>query len=204
MSKSAGTSLDPVDVAARFGPDPLRLYLTKEVAYGSDGDFTWERYAERYNVDLANNLGNLVSRVVAMAHKYRDGRLAPAGETSPRLRELSEEVAGFYRKAMDTYALQDAMAYVFRLIDATNVHLAETAPWTLARDPAASDRLSQVLFDAAEAIRLTAVLLLPVMPGSAAEILRRVGETRDVSEIRIDADGRWRSPRAATRARTSR
>ena len=192
MSKSAGISLDPVDVAARFGPDPLRLYLTKEVAYGSDGDFTWERYAERYNVDLANNLGNLVSRVVAMAHKYRGGRLAPTGDTSPRLRDLPEEVAGFYRKAMDTYALQDAMAYVFRLIDATNGHLAETAPWTLARDPAAADRLSQVLFDAAEAIRLAAVLLLPVMPGSAAEILRRVGETRGVSEIRLDADGRWR------------
>ena len=75
MSKSLGTSVDPLDAADRLGPDPLRLYLVKEIAYGHDGDFTWERFEERYNVDLANNFGNLVSRVAAMAHKYRGGRL---------------------------------------------------------------------------------------------------------------------------------
>ncbi|MBI2827953.1 MAG: methionine--tRNA ligase [Acidobacteria bacterium] len=193
MSKSLGTSLDPSDVAQRFGPDPLRLYLVKEIAYGSDGDFTWERYEERYNVDLANNLGNLVSRVAAMAHRYRQGRLGPTGETSGRLREIPSEVAHLYRQAMDTFAIHEAAACVFRLIDATNSHLTETAPWLLAKEPAAGDRLSQVLFDAAEAIRLAAVLLMPIMPSSCAEILRRMGETRDPSALRLNVDGGWRN-----------
>ena len=193
MSKSLGTSLDPSDVARRFGADPLRLYLVKEISYGGDGDFTWERYEERYNVDLANNLGNLVSRVAAMAHRYRQGRLSPTGDTSERLREFPNEMASFYRQAMDPLAIHEAAAYVFRLIDATNVHLTKTAPWLLAKEPAAGDRLSQVLFDAAEAIRLAAVLLIPIMPSSCAEILRRMGETRDPSALRLDIDGRWRN-----------
>ena len=78
MSKSLGTAIDPIEAADRFGPDPLRLFLTKEIAFGGDGDFSWERYDERYNTDLANNLGNLVSRVTTMAHRYREGELAPA------------------------------------------------------------------------------------------------------------------------------
>ncbi len=78
MSKSLGTVLDPLDAAERFGPDPLRLYLTKEIVFGSDGDFTWDRFEEKYNVDLANNLGNLVNRVTAMAERYRQGRLVAA------------------------------------------------------------------------------------------------------------------------------
>jgi methionyl-tRNA synthetase len=193
MSKSLGTSLDPSDVAGRFGPDPLRLYLVKEISYGGDGDFTWERYEERYNVDLANNLGNLVSRVTAMAHRYCQGRLRPTGDTSDQFQNLPDEVATTYRLAMNNLELHWAAAYVFRLIDATNLHLAKTAPWLLAKDPAQADRLSQVLFDAAEAIRLAAVLLMPIMPASCAEILRRVGETRDPATLRLDRDGRWRN-----------
>ena len=93
MSKSnPATIIDPLDAAKRHGVDPLRLYLVKEVVFGDDGDFSWERFDERYNADLANNLGNLVSRVTAMAHQYRQGRLVPAGETSPRLREVSSDV----------------------------------------------------------------------------------------------------------------
>lgn len=191
MSKSSpGTIIDPVEATKRHGVDPLRLYLIKEITFGGDGDFSWERFDERYNVDLANNLGNLVSRVTAMAHQYRQGRVRPTGETSPRLREIPSEVATSYGRSMDTLAIHEAAAAVFRLIDATNLHIAETAPWTLAKDPAAADRLTQVLFDAAEAIRLAAVLLSPIMPGSSREILRRVGAASDTLEW--DRDSRWR------------
>jgi methionyl-tRNA synthetase len=191
MSKTLGTVVDPSEAASRFGPDPLRLYLTKEITFGSDGDFSWERYDERYNVDLANNLGNLVSRVTAMAHRYCQGRLMPSRVGSGPLAGLGEQVAADYRRAMDALAPHEAVAAAYKLVDATNEFIASTAPWSLAKDPASADRLAQVLFDSAEAIRLVGVLLTPVMPASSAEILRRVGASAE--DLRLDRDGRWRA-----------
>ena len=191
MSKTLGTSIDPYEAVTRFGVDPLRLYLVKEVTFGNDIDFSWERFGERYNADLANNLGNLVSRVTAMAERYRQGRLVPAHAASDQLARLAERIVAEYRRAMDAYALHEGAAAAYRLIDGTNEFIAATAPWSLAKDPGAADRLTQVLFDAAEAIRLAAVLLAPIMPGASAEILRRVGSSH--TALRFDRDGRWRN-----------
>jgi methionyl-tRNA synthetase len=194
MSKTLGNLIDPIVAADRLGPqgqDPLRLYLVKEVSFGGDGDFTWDRYDERYNVDLANNLGNLVSRVSAMAGRYRNSRLTPVHEGSDQLARIGEQVVVDYRRSMDAFALHEGAAAAFRLIDATNEFIAATAPWTLAKDPAQSDRLTRVLFDAAEAIRLAAVLLEPIMPTSCREILRRVGAS--AAGLTFDRDGRWRN-----------
>ncbi|MGE5246392.1 MAG: methionine--tRNA ligase [Betaproteobacteria bacterium] len=190
MSKSLGTIVDPVDAAARLGVDPLRLYLVKEIPFGGDGDFDWGRFEERYNADLANNLGNLVSRVSAMAGRYRQGRLAPAGAASDGLMRVAADAAEQYRRAMDRFLIHEGAAAAFRIVDATNEFIAETAPWALAKNPADADRLTQVLYDAAEAIRLAATLLLPVMPDSCAEILRRVGGD---GTPRLDRDGAWRN-----------
>jgi methionyl-tRNA synthetase len=191
MSKSLGTAIDPIEAAARLGADPLRLYLTKEITFGGDGDFSWERYDERYNADLANNLGNLVSRVAAMAHQYRQGRLRPAGALSGTLARIGDQAAAAYRRAMDALAIHEGAAAAFRLVDATNEFIAETAPWTLARDPANADRVTQALFDSAEAIRLAAVLLTPIMPAASAEILRRVGARSE--SLNFERDGSWRN-----------
>jgi methionyl-tRNA synthetase len=191
MSKSLGTAIDPIEAAARLGSDPLRLYLTKEITFGGDGDFSWERYDERYNADLANNLGNLVSRVSAMAHRYRQGQLRPAGAPAGTLASIGDQASAAYRRAMDTLAIHEGAAAAFRLVDATNEFIAETAPWTLARDPANADRVTQALFDTAEAIRLVAVLLTPIMPAASAEILRRVGAPS--ASLNLERDGRWRN-----------
>jgi methionyl-tRNA synthetase len=126
-----------------------------------------------------------------MAVRYRHGRLAPAGASSEALVRLGDQVAGDYRKAMDGLKLHEGAAAAYRLIDGANEFIAATTPWALAKDPSAADRLSQVLFDAAEAIRLAAVLLSPIMPASTAEILRRVGSSGE--GLRLDRDGRWRN-----------
>jgi len=191
MSKSLGTDIDPILAASRFGVDPLRLYLAKEIPFGGDGDFTWDRYDERYNVDLANNLGNLVSRVSTMAVRYREGTLLPTGAPSTKLTRVTEEAATTYRRAMDAFALHDGASAAFRIVDATNEYLAEMAPWTLAKDPEAADTLTQVLFDTAEAIRVAAVLLTPFMPGSCADMLRRMGAAG--ASLDLNRDGSWRN-----------
>ena len=186
MSKTLGNIVDPSDAAARLGVDPLRLYLVKEVTYGADGDFSWHRFQERYNADLANNIGNLVSRVAAMAEKYRGGKVRPAGSPG-RLADVATAAVANYRLQMDAFALEGGAAAAFRVVDAANEYIAETAPWALERDADKADRLSQVLFDVAEAVRVAAVLLLPIMPRSASEILRRVGERAQPENLTLQA-----------------
>lgn len=195
MSKSLGTDVDPVDAAARRGADALRLYLVKEISFGGDGDFSWERFDERYNVDLANNLGNLVSRITAMAARYGGGVVAPGGRTAERLRGVCEDSVRAYRAAMDGLALHDGAAAAFRLVDATNEYIAETAPWTMAKDPARAGDVQQVLFDVSEAVRVAAVLLTPIMPSACAEILTRIGAP---GFLQFERDSIWRSEGART------
>ena len=176
----------------RFGPDPLRLYLAKEIPYGGDGDFTWERFEEKYNADLANNLGNLVNRVASMTERYQQGARSRA-RAAARWRRSPPRSVSPYRAAMDVHALHEGAAAAFRLMSAANNYIAETQPWALAKDPAKADRLNGVLADAAEAVRIAAVLLLPVMPASATEILRRLGDDRAAGRRRLDTDTAWRT-----------
>ena len=163
----------------------------KEIVYGQDGDFTWERFDERYNADLANNLGNLVNRVAAMAHRYRGGRVAPVPGASPRLADRAADAVRRYREALDRYELHAGMAAAFDLVDAANEFITRSEPWALAKAPDRAAELDQALFEMVEAVRIAALLLWPAMPSSCAEIWRRMGETRPISESRLDDDAAW-------------
>ncbi|HJS75008.1 MAG TPA: class I tRNA ligase family protein, partial [Vicinamibacteria bacterium] len=147
----------------------------REISFGQDGDFSWERFEARYNADLANNLGNLVSRTASMADKYRGGLLRAPASPSDTLGRRADEARARYVRAMESYAIQDGANAAFDLVNAVNEFITVSEPWVLAKDESKSDRLSQVLYDAAEATRIAAVLLVPVMPESAGEILRRLG-----------------------------
>ena len=199
MSKSLGTVVDPLEAADRLGPDPLRLYLTKEIAFGQDGDFTWDRFEERYNVDLANNFGNLVSRLASMAHRYRKGRLAAPSSAPGPLAEAASRAVGAYREAMDAFALHAGVAAAFQLVDAANEYIASVEPWVTARDPARGAELDRQLYDVSEAVRIAAVLLAPVMPRSCREVLARVGAPGEVSDLDLDRDAVWTTPPGAER-----
>jgi methionyl-tRNA synthetase len=202
MSKSnPGTIIDPADAAARLGADPLRLFLTKEIVFGNDGDFSWGRFEEKYNVDLANNFGNLVNRVTAMAERYRQGRLVatPPGEA---LASAASTLVRGYIAAMDELSLDVGCQTAFRLVDATNEYIAASAPWALAKT-GQDAALDQVLWTASEGLRVATVLLSPVMPESCRTILGRLGvPVTDAATLRLDRDAviHTSGARTATRA----
>jgi methionyl-tRNA synthetase len=132
-----------------------------------------------------------------MAERYGGGRVAPTGASGPLAAAAGETLAA-YRTAMDAFALHEAAAAIYRLLGAANEYIEATSPWKLAKDPAAAAQLGQVLFDVAEAVRVAAVLLLPIVPASAREILRRIGEPAEPATLRLDRDAAWRADGART------
>jgi methionyl-tRNA synthetase len=191
MSKSLGTVVDPLEAANRLGPDPLRLYLTREIVFGQDGDFSWELFEKSYNADLANNLGNLVNRLTSMAHRYRGGVLSGPGVVHPKHGgPILEAVRRYRDEAMAALHLSGAASCAFAAVDAGNAMIAEEEPWKLAKT--GDERaLDAVLWNASEALRIAAVLLSPFMPASSAEILRRLGVDPDVAALGLERDAAW-------------
>ena len=177
MSKSRGNVIYADDLIQRFGLDAVRYYLLSEMPYNNDGSITYENVITRYNADLANTLGNLVSRTVAMTKKYFDGVIpTPAGEEGPDA-ELKAEAAKAYAeftKNFDEYRAQDALEAVFTMLRRANKYIDETMPWSLAKDESQKERLGTVLYNLLETLRIAALLLRPIIPESADKILATI------------------------------
>lgn len=193
MSKSIGNVVDPFVLGERYGVDSIRYHILREMPFGSDSDYSNEIMINRINSDLANDLGNLVSRTVAMVVKYFDGTL-PAereeGEFDADLKEMAVRLTPAVTSLVDETKLSSALTEIMNVVSRANKYIDETAPWILAKDPAKRARLASVLYNLLETIRICTALLTPFMPAMMPKALEQIGASKeDISFEKLSVFG---------------
>jgi methionyl-tRNA synthetase len=193
MSKTKLTGIPPQQITDHFGSDAYRYYFLREIAFGSDGSFSWESMAARYTAELADQFGNLAARLTSMVERYRDGSL-PAPADEPEVAAALDKAVQAADDRMAALDFQAGLAAVFDLVKQVNGYVTDRAPWVLAKDPDRSAELDRVLYATAEALRGVAVLLNPVLPKACARLWASLGaETAlgPLADARVQDAGRW-------------
>jgi methionyl-tRNA synthetase len=202
MSKTNLTGIHPFELIDQFGTDSYRYYFMREIRFGEDGNFSWESMVERHNADLANGLGNLASRVLAMLASYFDGVVPEPGDGSDAgdLPSVVADAVRRYDEHMVAIRLHSALAAVWDIVGRANGYLVEKEPWKLAKDPERRDELAGVLYASAELLRVVAILILPIMPGAAERLWEQLGVGEPLAHQRVPASVTWGGLKPGTRS----
>ncbi len=184
MSKSRGNIVRPIPIAEVMGVDALRYFLFREIPFGQDGSFSFDALVGRYNSDLANGLGNLASRTLSMIQQYRGG-IVPASGGDPAIIQSATAGTNAALAAYDSFDFSKALESIWTIIAAVDKFIVERAPWKLAKDETAQDRLDETLYTAAEALRIATALVSPVLPHAAQKIWQQLGIEQPVSEFNV-------------------
>ena len=207
MSKSLGNVIDPSTVVDQFGADAFRYFLLREIPFGQDGNFSYESFIGRFNGDLANGLGNLLSRTVTLIRRYCHGTVPPShpSEVTALETELQSAAEVLIQKTMPDHLRADQLAFnrtleaIWRLVQLGNQYIDKTAPWVLAKDPAGSKRLQTVVFHAAETLRFLCLASYPFMPETARELTRQLGLPYDFSQTFLTSPVTWGGGKSETK-----
>ena len=192
MSKTRLTGIHPFQLTDHFGVDGYRYYFLREIRFGQDGNFSWESMLARYNADLANGLGNLASRVLAMCDSYFDGRVPePSNRSGGRLTDAAQTLAKRFHEHVAAFELTDAVATLDAFVREANRYLVEVAPWNLAKDSQRRAELADALYEALEALRIIAVFAFPVMPVASAKLWNQLGLSGSPEVERLPDAASW-------------
>jgi methionyl-tRNA synthetase len=193
MSKSRGTGVHPFELLDHFGVDSYRYYFMREIPFGQDGSYSWESMVERHNADLANGLGNLASRILAMLAAYFDGAVPGPGSGGEEgdLPKVIEEAVRRYDELMLEVSLSQGIAAVWEIVTRANQYLVEKEPWKAIKDESRRDEVGAVLYASAETLRILAVLIHPIMPIAAAELWSQLGIDASLDAQRLPEAARW-------------
>jgi methionyl-tRNA synthetase len=193
MSKTNLTGIHPFQLTDRFGTDSYRYCFLRETRFGEDGNFSWEAMVDRHNADLANGLGNLASRVLAMLASSFDGVVPEA--TVPGAQADLPAVIEDAGRRLDEHVLalqlQPALVAIWDVVGRANGYLVEQAPWSIAKDPARREEVASILYAAAETLRVLAIMISPVMPGAAERLWEQLGIAEPLHAQRVPADLAW-------------